>query len=135
MATRTKQPRIQGRYRITSTEVWDSEALDLVEPAFIRFDGERDGEFRMIAIVGDLDCRHGTRDGRPSVEFSWEGMDEMDEASGRGWAVLEEDGSLNGRLFFHQGDDSAFTAEPEAARRPYPSGGVGRAKTRPRSRQ
>jgi hypothetical protein len=38
------------------------------------------------------------------VEFSWEGNDECDPASGRGWAVLEEDGSLCGRIFFHLGD-------------------------------
>jgi hypothetical protein len=44
------------------------------------------------------------------VEFSWEGNDECDPASGRGWAVLEEDGSLCGRIFFHLGDDSGFTA-------------------------
>jgi hypothetical protein len=33
---------------------------------------------------------------------------------GRGWAVLEEDGSLRGRIFFHLGDDSGFTAAREA---------------------
>jgi hypothetical protein len=43
------------------------------------------------------------------VEFSWEGNDECDPANGRGWAVLEEDGSLRGRIFFHFGDDSRFT--------------------------
>jgi hypothetical protein len=48
------------------------------------------------------------------VEFSWEGNDESDPASGRGWAVLEEDGSLSGRIFFHLGDDSGFTAVREA---------------------
>jgi hypothetical protein len=57
-----------------------------------------------------MDCREAARDGRPGVEFSWEGNDECDPASGRGWAVLEEDGSLRGRVFFHQGDDSGFTA-------------------------
>ncbi|HEX5299410.1 MAG TPA: hypothetical protein VFW50_20690 [Streptosporangiaceae bacterium] len=35
-------------------------------------------------------------------------------ASGRGWAVLEENGSLSGRIFFHLGDDSGFTAVREA---------------------
>jgi len=44
------------------------------------------------------------------VEFTWEGNDECDPASGRGWAVLEEDGSLRGRIFFHHGNDSGFTA-------------------------
>src|SRR5260370_39796794 len=35
-------------------------------------------------------------------------------ASGRGWAVLEEDGSLRGRIFFHLGGDSRFTAVRQA---------------------
>jgi hypothetical protein len=26
------------------------------------------------------------------------------------WAVLGDDGSLRGRIFFHLGDDSSFTA-------------------------
>ncbi|MFP2924400.1 hypothetical protein ACLESO_04120 [Pyxidicoccus sp. 3LG] len=135
MTARKERPRIQGRYRLTSTELWDSDALDLLEPAFIRFEGENAGEFRMIAIEGGLDCRHGTRDGRPAVEFSWAGMDELDEVSGRGWAVLEEDGTLSGRLFFHQGDDSAFIAEPEGAQGAGVSGKVSRAKSRPRPRK
>ena len=51
-----------------------------------------------------------TRDGRSGVEFSSEGNDDCDPASGRAWAVLEEDDSLRGRIFFHLGNDSSFTA-------------------------
>jgi hypothetical protein len=36
--------------------------------------------------------------------------DESDPASGRGWAALEEDGTLRGHLYFHLGDDSGFRA-------------------------
>jgi hypothetical protein len=48
--------------------------------------------------------------GKPAVEWTWDGNDEMDEASGRGWAVLQDDGTLKGKLFFHRGDSSGFTA-------------------------
>jgi hypothetical protein len=70
-----------------------------VAPAFIEFaeDGSS-GSFGFIAVQGEMDCREVERDGRPGVEFSWEGNDECDPASGRGWAVLEEDGSLCGRM-------------------------------------
>lgn len=44
------------------------------------------------------------------MEFSWEGQDEMDSVSGRGWAVLNEE-QLQGRLFFHRGDESGFRAD------------------------
>jgi hypothetical protein len=36
--------------------------------------------------------------------------------NGRGWAVLEKDGTLRGHLFFHDGDDSGFLAERQAPR-------------------
>ena len=50
------------------------------------------------------------REGRPAVEFSWVGFDENDEASGRGWAVMLDDRTLSGRIYFHGGDDSGFRA-------------------------
>jgi hypothetical protein len=86
-----------------------------VAPAFIEFAEDRSsGSFGFIAARGEMDRRAVERDGRPRVELSWEGNDECDPASGRGWAVLEEDGSLCGRIFFHLGDDSGFTAVREA---------------------
>ncbi len=65
-----------------------------------------------------MDCRFGKRDGAPWVEFSWQGSDEGDEALGRGWAVIYDAGKLTGRIFFHQGDDSAFEAIRFEARPP-----------------
>lgn len=70
------------------------------------------GSLAFLAVEGGLDWREATRDGRSAVEFSWEGDYEGDRASGRGWAVLGDDGSLRGHLFFHLGDDSGFHAVP-----------------------
>ena len=105
--------RVAGRWRIVEAELWDSDALNLVAPAFIELAEDGWGSFGFIAVQGEMDCREVVRDGRRGVEFSWEGNDECDPASGRGWAVLEEDGSLRGRIFFHLGDDSEFTAVRE----------------------
>ncbi len=98
-----------GRWRIEEMEVWDKEAIDLLGPGYIEF-AERHGSMRFVAIEGGLDCRYSEADGRPAVEFSWFGGDDRDDASGRGWARLEADGSLVGRIFKHCGDDSSFTA-------------------------
>ncbi|HTX55405.1 MAG TPA: hypothetical protein VMD08_18525 [Candidatus Baltobacteraceae bacterium] len=57
-----------------------------------------------------MGCRYGQRGGRPWVDFTWEGNDECDPASGRGWAKLLKDGSLAGHIYFHQGEDSGFKA-------------------------
>jgi hypothetical protein len=90
----------------------DRDAIDLVRPGFIEFDEDGTGEFGFIAVRGWLDCRSSERDGRPLVEFSWEGQDEGDQVSGRGWTMRAENGGLTGHLFFHLGDDSGFRAMP-----------------------
>jgi hypothetical protein len=115
----TSQADLTGRWRITSMELWDTDAIDLVEPGFIEFDRDGTGRFGFIVVAGWMDCREATRDGRPCVEFTWEGSDEGDQVSGRGWATLAEDGTLDGRIFFHLGDDSGFHAvhaEPQPTR-------------------
>jgi hypothetical protein len=90
---------------------WDQEAIDLVQPGFIEFDEDGLGGLRFIAVTGELDCRDADRDDKPGVEFSWQGFDEGDDVSGRGWAALNPDGTLEGHIYFHLGDDSAFRAE------------------------
>jgi hypothetical protein len=101
---------LTGRWRIVEMELWDSEVLDLSGPAFIEFGEDRLGSFGFIAVQGQMDCREAARDGRPGMGFSWEGSDECDPANGHGWVVLQDDSSLGGRIFFHLGDDSGFTA-------------------------
>jgi len=54
-----------------------------------------------------MDFRIETVNEKDRIEFSWEGQDELDPVSGRGWATIENN-ELHGRIFFHQGDDSAF---------------------------
>jgi hypothetical protein len=95
-------------------DMWDRGAIDLVGPGFIEFADDGTGQFGFIAVRGWMDCRTTERDGRTRVEFSWEGEDEGDQVSGRGWAALIDDTTLEGRLFFHMGDDSGFRAEPFA---------------------
>lgn len=100
---------LAGRWRIVEMEVWGKDAIDLLGPGYIEF-AERHGSMRFVAIEGGLDCRYSEAEGRPTVEFSWFGGDDRDDASGRGWARLEADGALVGRIFKHCGDDSSFTA-------------------------
>jgi hypothetical protein len=104
-----------GRWRIVEMSGWDREAIDLVEPGFIEFAGDRTGQVGFIAVRGWLDCRPAKRDGRPGVEFTWEGVDEGDQVSGRGWASLVDEETIEGHLFFHLGDDSSFRARPFTA--------------------
>ena len=102
--------RLAGKWRIVEMDLWDRDAIDLLGPAFIEIAKDGHGSFRFIAVEGFIDARQVDRDSRPAVEFSWEGTDEGDQVSGRGWAILEPDGDLRGRLFFHLGEDSGFRA-------------------------
>jgi hypothetical protein len=104
--------RLTGRWRIVEMSGWDRDVIDLVEPGFIEFTGDGNGQFAFIAVRGWLDCRPAERDGRSGVEFTWEGVDEGDQVSGRGWVVLVDDEAIEGHVFFHLGDDSTFRAEP-----------------------
>ncbi|MDP9440650.1 MAG: hypothetical protein M3P34_00385 [Actinomycetota bacterium] len=106
-------PKVSGRWRIIEMELWDQDAIDLTGPAFIEFGPDNAGSFRFIAVEGSMDVRPSHRDGLAGVEFSWDGYDEGERTTGRGWATLGSDGTLMGRIFIHLGDDSSFLAEPE----------------------
>jgi hypothetical protein len=107
--------KIEGRWRIVEMELWDRDAIDLVGPGFIEIRSDGTGSLRFIAVEGRMDIREIDRAGAPGIEFSWEGNDEGDAASGRGWATLSSDSSLSGRIFFHMGDDSSFNAVREGS--------------------
>src|ERR1700722_13124566 len=97
-----------GRWRIVSVSAWEDEYLDEDVQAFIEFDERGGGSFQFGYIQGQVDYRTANRDGKPAVEFSWEGGDGADGTplTGRGWAVLEGD-ELKGKFFFHGGDEAA----------------------------
>ncbi|MEC3978739.1 hypothetical protein [Amycolatopsis sp. H20-H5] len=73
---------------------WDRDAIDLVEPGFIEFASDGTGQFGFITVRGRLDFRPAERDGLPGVEFTWEGVDEGDQVSGRGWAARADDETI-----------------------------------------
>lgn len=110
-------PALLGRWRITDMEMWDTEYIDMEVRAFIEFEPDRMGHFQFGLVRGYMDCHPTERDGRPAVEWSWEGNDECDPAMGRGWAVLETEKTLVGRIFIHQGDSSSFRAKRDSTRK------------------
>jgi hypothetical protein len=108
MARRSNQ--FLGKWRITATGLWAAADLDEFAPAHITFGASGGGKLSLIAIEADIDYRVGERGGKPAVEFSWEGSDDGQPISGRGWALLGE-GQLAGRLFIHGGDETSFVAK------------------------
>lgn len=101
----------QGKWRIVEMDVWDDEAKDLLGSAFIAFAG-RQGQLRFVALTASLDVRYEARCGGPLAEFSWQGDDDGEPCSGRGWASPGTAGRLVGHVYRHGGDESGFVCEP-----------------------
>ncbi|MFJ9368432.1 hypothetical protein ACIRRA_28955 [Nocardia sp. NPDC101769] len=80
---------------------WDRDAIDLLGPGYIEFRANGTGESAIIAVNGRTDYRPEQHDSCDGVGFSWEGNDECEPASGRGWAAVTDDGVLHGHLYFH----------------------------------
>ena len=107
-----------GRWQIASMDEWDVDYMEEEGPAFIEYGADQMGEFQFGLTSDNIDYRITERGGQPTIEWTWEGMDEMDPCTGRGWAVLEGD-ELHGMIFFHQGDESGFVARrAKAQKRP-----------------
>jgi hypothetical protein len=102
-----------GRWRIVEIDNWDDDFLNLVEEAHITFHGAADGEIAFGAVKGFLDVRYGARDGSACAEFSWEGSDDNDPASGRGWVSIGTARRLVGHFYIHNGEESGFVCEPD----------------------
>lgn len=107
--SKTKSPFV-GRWRITWMSEWEQDFVDEQVEGYFEFEANGLGDFQFGYVRGEVDHRECMRDGRPSVEFSWEGNDETDAAQGRGWAVLNGD-EMEGMIFFHRGDESEFRAK------------------------
>src|SRR3546814_18336987 len=71
-----------------------------------RIDGQGGGEFVFGAVRGSLDCEYMPN----SIDSTWAGHDEMDEAACSGSAELDDDGNHPGDLAFHRSDVSNFHA-------------------------
>src|SRR5690349_24980185 len=97
---------VLGKWRIVEMALWDSDFLDLVEPAYIRFDAQGRGECVFGAVYGSLHCRYGPA----GVRFTWQSSDEMDPASGPADAEPGADGPRTGGCGAQRGRASPFEA-------------------------
>ena len=97
---------VLGRWRIVEMPDYEDDFADMMEPAYILFEAHGSGEFAFGCVTGQIFAGGDT----DAVEFHWSGADEMDEAQGDGWAELQPDGSLEGQICFHGGDEANFIA-------------------------
>ena len=96
-----------GRWKITEMEQWDQDYVDMEESGNIAFEKGGSGGFHFGCVEVSLDWRYDASIDR--VDFTFEGSDEGDPVSGRGWAKIEGK-QLVGQIVFHLGDESGFKA-------------------------
>jgi hypothetical protein len=97
-----------GPWRIVLMSTWDQDFVDMDGPGHISFGADRSGSFQFGMVQGQMDCKSANppEDG---INFTWHGFEEGTEQTGRGHARIVV-GELQGHLYFHLGDDSAFRA-------------------------
>lgn len=110
-----------GPWRIIWMSDWDQDYVDMDVPGHFSFGPGGSGSFQFGMVQGQMDCKPDQRQS-PRIEFTWIGFDEGDELTGRGHAVVVA-GELQGHIYFHLGDDSAFRAvkQPPPVRKRKPA--------------
>ncbi len=99
---------LSGKWRITEMPDFPADYPDMVEPAYILFKKKGGGEFAFGCCTGHIWEASSTK--ATSIDFSWDGSDEMTEVCGEGSAKLQPDGSLHGEIQYRHGDEYSFIA-------------------------
>lgn len=80
-------------------------------PAYLKIENSGSGEFQFILVYGNM-CGDFQMAGNEAIfDFTWDGNDECDEASGDGWFKTENGKSGAGQIRFHYGDKHSFLAK------------------------
>ena len=104
-----------GKWLITEMEQWDKDYIDLEEDGYFAIKKKGSGEFKFGAVEGQMDCVIAKIGNEERLEFTWDGSDEMDPVSGRGWITFKDKG-LYGKIYFHMGENSWFKAKKSTMR-------------------
>ncbi|MGD0660408.1 MAG: hypothetical protein ABSD38_20290 [Syntrophorhabdales bacterium] len=98
-----------GTWRITEMELWDQDFIDLVGPGQIVVYEDGRGSISFGAVELDMDCTTPRTGKQGRITFTFDGFDEGDEVSGKGWVNLHGN-ELKGEIRFHLGDKSWLKA-------------------------
>ena len=100
-----------GIWHIYEMENWDEDYFNMDVQAYIEINERGTGDFQFGLVTGQIDGEIVKDKSGEKLEFTWEGGDENDEASGSGWVRLKDVNTLEGKIKFHEGDSSLFSAK------------------------
>lgn len=103
--------KLAGTWHITEMENWDEDYFNMEVQAYIEIDQRGSGDFQFGLVTGQIDGEIVKDESGEKLEFTWDGSDENDEASGSGWLRLKDKNTLAGKFKLHQGDSSLFSAK------------------------
>lgn len=103
--------KLAGTWHITEMENWDEDYFNMEVQAYFKIDEAGAGDFQFGLVTGAIDGEIVQDESGEKLEFTWEGCDENDEAFGSGWLKLKNQNTLEGKIKFHQGDSSLFSAK------------------------
>ncbi|AUB59795.1 hypothetical protein BK009_03350 [Methanobacterium subterraneum] len=100
-----------GTWHIYEMELWDEDYFNMEVQAYIEINSRNRGYFQFGLVSGKIDGNVVFCAGEERFEFTWDGNDECDPASGSGWVRMKEEDFLEGEFRIHLGDDSTFLAK------------------------
>lgn len=100
-----------GLWYIREMEQWSEDYFNMDVQAYVEIDERGNGQFQFGLVVGHIDGKIVKNRNQEILEFTWDGSDECDEASGSGWLKLKNADILEGKIKLHHGDSSLFSAE------------------------
>jgi uncharacterized protein YndB with AHSA1/START domain len=100
----------EGVWHILEMELWDEDYFNMEVQAYMRIGADGSGDFQFGLVSGGLDGEVVKTGSLERFEFTWEGQDENDPASGSGWLEVSGKDKAKGRIKLHLGDSSGFLA-------------------------
>lgn len=108
---RTGKKDFVGLWHIVKMSTWDKDYFNMEVRAYIKVEKSRSGEFQFGLVTGSIDGEFKKTAEGLVFDFTWAGSDECDEESGDGWMRISKDGTAEGELRIHNGDNSLFWAK------------------------
>ncbi len=99
-----------GKWQITFMPDFTKKDVNEEGPASFEVKSDGSGEFRFLLVQGNAYGDFKNNPEGPVFDFTWDGSDECDEASGDGWMQANPEGKAEGGIRFHGGDTYKFRA-------------------------
>ena len=102
-----------GKWHITKMSEWNNDYVNEEVRAFIKIKKSGIGEFHFGYVQGSMSGDFKKCGENLTYDFTFEGNDECEQASGDGWMKINPDGTAEGEIRFHMGDKTNFLAKKE----------------------